>query len=175
MTTEEHNKAVGICHLVYGGFVSLLMFAVLAFMAVIFSAIPTRPGGPDDGVPVALMGMFFVFMFIYALVFTVPSLIAGYAVLKRKSWARVASIIAAVFETMSFPFGTAVAVYSFWFMFSEAGRAMYDRNSVHPQRPYALRDTPPQPASNWDAQTGFGREREREYVPPSQPPDWRNE
>jgi hypothetical protein len=107
------------------------------------------------------------------MILMLPSFIAGYAILKRKSWAKMASIIAAVLETMSFPLGTAVAIYSFWFMFSDAGRAMYDKNFNSPQRPYALRDTPPPPASEWD--TRASREREREYVPPPQPPDWRSQ
>jgi hypothetical protein len=59
-------------------------------------------------------------------------------------------------------------------MFSDAGRALYDKNFTRPQRPYELRDTPPPPsASGWNARTS--REREREYVPPVQPPDWRGE
>jgi hypothetical protein len=111
---------------------------------------------------------------IYSLIFTMPSFIAGYAMLKRKTWARTASIVAAVFETMSFPFGTAVAIYSFWFMFGDAGKNLYDiSNARRPQQPYALHDAPPQPASDWNAKTH--REREHSYTPPAQPPNWRNE
>ncbi|HYP01686.1 MAG TPA: hypothetical protein VER76_15955, partial [Pyrinomonadaceae bacterium] len=99
-----------------------------------------------------------------------------YAMLKRKQWARTASIVAAVLETMSVPIGTAVAVYSFWFMFSDAGKALYDTNSARtPQRPFALNDAPPPPAADWNAQTSTSFGREHEYAPPSQPPDWRNE
>jgi hypothetical protein len=168
MTTEEHNKAVGICHLAYGGISALMMFAMLFFMGAILGLIPE--GGP----PISIVMLMFLFMTAWTLILTMPSFIAGYAVLKHKSWARTASIVAAVIETLSFPFGTAVAFYSFWFMFSDEGRAMYDKNFARPQRPYALRDTPPPPsASEWNARTS--REREREYAPPTQPPDWRNE
>ena len=172
MTTEEHNKALGICHLAYGGLITLLMLAMFFFMWAIISSIPTHPGSPDANVPLALMPMLFIFMLFYSLIFTVPSLIAGYAMLKRKSWARTASIVAAVMETMSFPFGTAVAVYSFWFMFSDAGKMLYDKAPARTDgRPYALHDAPPQPASDWNARTY--QERERPYAPPAQPPDWR--
>jgi hypothetical protein len=170
MTTEEHNKALGICHLVYGALGTLMMLAILLMFGAIIFAIPA---GPDDGPPKALLLIISLFMLIYSLIFTLPSFIAGYAMLKHKHWARTASIVAAVLETMSFPIGTAVAVYSFWFMFSDAGKAFYSKLSTYPQRPYALRDTPPQPASEWNAQTSYGRERE--YVPPAQPPDWRSQ
>ena len=175
MTAEEHNKALGICHLAYGGLMLLLMLSMFIFMWVMLSAIPSRPGGPDPDMPLAFFGIFLAFMFIYSLIFFVPSLIAGYAMLKHKSWARTASIVAAVFEVMSFPFGTAVGVYSFWFMFGEAGKSLYDTSNTRtPQRPYALHDAPPPPsASEWNAQTS--QQREHAYVPPTQPPDWRNE
>jgi hypothetical protein len=170
MTTEDHNKALGICHLVYGALSTLMILAILLmFGAIIFSI----PDGPDGGPPKALMAIISLFMMVYTLIFTLPSFIAGYGMLKHKTWARTASIVAAVLETMSFPIGTAVAVYSFWFMFSDAGKAFYNRPATYPERPYALRDTPPQPASEWNTQASRGRERE--YVPPAQPPDWRNQ
>ncbi|MCA1555093.1 MAG: hypothetical protein LC747_00195 [Acidobacteria bacterium] len=168
MTPEEHNKALGICHLAYGGLSTLLMLAFMFMFGAILFAIPE--GGP----PFGIMVIFAVFMLIYSFIFTLPSFIAGYAMLKLKPWARTASIVAAVLETMSVPIGTAVGVYSFWFMFSEEGKAFYNKNSVYTQRPYALHDAPPPPpASEWNARTS--QEREREYAPPPQPPDWRGE
>ena len=171
MTTEEHNKALGICHLVYGALSTLMILAILLmFGAIIFSI----PDGPEAGPPKALMLIISLFMLIYTLIFTLPSYLAGYAMLKHKPWARTASIVAAVLETMSFPIGTAVAVYSFWFMFSDAGKALYSGSQARtPQRPYSLHDAPPQPAAGWNAQTSYGRERE--YTPPAQPPDWRDQ
>jgi hypothetical protein len=174
MTAEEHNKALGICHLAYGGFFMLLMFAMFFFMWAVFSTIPKQPGGPDADFPLIILPIFFIFMLIYTAIFAVPSFIAGYAMLKRKQWARTASIVAAVLETMSFPFGTAVAIYSFWFMFGDAGKTLYDTANARPQQPYALHEAPPPPsASEWNARTS--QTREHAYVPPTQPPDWRNE
>jgi hypothetical protein len=168
MTPEEHNKALGICHLAYGGMSALMVLAMLVFFGAIMFAIP---GGEA---PVGVFMIVLSFILLWSVVLMLPSFIAGYAILKHKSWAKTASVIAAVLEALSFPFGTAVAFYSFWFMFSDAGRAMYDKTYTSPQRPYALRDTPPPPsASDWNARTNQGRERE--YVPPAQPPDWRNE
>ncbi|HZG52769.1 MAG TPA: hypothetical protein VEZ40_11600 [Pyrinomonadaceae bacterium] len=167
MTPEEHNKALGICHLAYGGLSALMVLVAALFFGAVMFAIP----GGDA--PVGLFMILLTFILLWSFVLMLPSFIAGYAILKHKSWAKPASIVAAVLETMSFPLGTAVAIYSFWFMFSDAGRAMYDKNITSPQRPYALRDAPPAPASEWGARSSH--EREREYVPPAQPPDWRGE
>lgn len=168
MTSEEHNKALGICHLVYGGLSTLMMLLMFFFFGAFFLAIPE--GGPPAGVLALILG----FLLIYSLIFTLPSFVAGYAMLKHKPWARTASIVAAVLEVMSVPIGTAVGVYSFWFMFSDAGRAMYDKRFVYQQRPYGLHDAPPAPSAfEWNARTSQGREHQ--YVPPTQPPDWRDQ
>jgi hypothetical protein len=168
MTPEEHNKALGLCHVAYGALSALMMLAILFFFSAIMFAIPGKDA--PVGVFVLLLG----FIMFWSFILTLPSFIAGYAILKHKAWAKPASIVAAVLETMSFPLGTAIAIYSFWFMFGDAGRALYDKTYTSPQRPYALRDAPPPPpASEWNAQTSRGRERE--YVPPAQPPDWRSE
>jgi hypothetical protein len=93
----------------------------------------------------------------------VPNLIAGYALLKQKQWAKVAAIIGAVTSAMSFPIGTAVTAYTFWFLFSEPGKSIYDKPR------YAL---PPQSAA-WYSNAAQQQEREKQYAPPSTPPDWR--
>ncbi len=167
MTPQEHNKMLGIFHLIYGAFSGLLMLAIVAFMFFLAAA------APQDGpvfAPFMFMGVFFFF---YALVFTLPSFVAGYAMLKRKAWARTASIVAAVVETMSMPIGTAVAVYSFWFMFSDVGKRFYEQVAGEADGSYraapALSEAPPRPW--W--QDAHARERVREPVKPQQ--DWRGE
>jgi hypothetical protein len=67
-----------------------------------------------------------IFAGIINLLFTIPSVVAGYALLKRRPWGKIAGIVAGVCTAMSFPIGTAVAVYTFWFLFGETGKALYD-------------------------------------------------
>jgi hypothetical protein len=158
LTPEQHNKYLGISHLVYGGLFCFLMLGMLGFMAVMFRAIPNGPNGPP--------AFFFTFMFVFLGFFygaiTVPSFIAGYGLLKRKKWAKTASIIAGVLSGMSFPMGTAVCVYTFWFLFSEPGKTLYDKPA------YAL----PAARQEWTAE-GTRAQKEPQYVPPTTPPNWR--
>lgn len=144
MTPEEHNRALGICHLVYGGLHTLLMFAMALFMFAFLRMIPNEP----HALPPQIFLIFGILFLFYSLFFTLPSFVAGYAMLKRKSWARTASIIAAVLEAMNVPIGTAVCIYSFWFLFSDAGRAMYDNKAADARRPYSLHDAPPSPLAD---------------------------
>jgi hypothetical protein len=108
---------------------------------------------------------FFIFMaFFMTLMFgmmIVPSMVAGYGLKKRKRWAKTASIIAGVTASMSAPVGIAVCIYTFWFLFSEPGKLLYDK--AH----YAL------PPRNEAWRIRAREVREHQYVPPPSPPDWR--
>jgi hypothetical protein len=158
MTPEEHNKFLGIANLVYGGFHVLMMLFVFAFMAIIIG----MSNGPGQGPPVAFFLPLMVVIVVFQSIFSVPSFVSGYALLKRKPWARVAAIISGVVSAMSFPVGTTVCVYTFWFLFSEPGKVLYDKSVA------AL---PPPPPNDWT--TVNAQQKPYEYVPPPTPPDWR--
>jgi O-antigen ligase len=51
-----------------------------------------------------------------ALLFTVPAIAGGYGMLKQKKWARKLMLVSAALAALSVPFGTALAVYTFWFL-----------------------------------------------------------
>ncbi len=45
---------------------------------------------------------------------SIPGLIAGIGLFKRKEWARILALIISVISLLNFPLGTAVGVYSIW-------------------------------------------------------------
>jgi phage shock protein PspC (stress-responsive transcriptional regulator) len=47
-------------------------------------------------------------------VLSIPGIIAGIGLFKRKEWARILTLIISVLDLVNFPFGTAVGVYSIW-------------------------------------------------------------
>jgi hypothetical protein len=132
------------------------MLAIFLFIAGLSSS--SGAGDPPAFFLVLIWGFFTVF---YGVMMT-PSFVAGYGLLKRKKWAKTASIVAGVFAGMSFPLGTAVCIYTFWFLFSEPGKVLYDRPA------YAL----PPPPPRWGLETSSSR-RQPQYAPPATPPDWR--
>ena len=131
------------------------MVVMMAFMAIVISADPKGPPWP-------FMLFILLFMGLMTAVSIVPSLLAGYALRKRKRWAKTMSIVAGVMASMSAPIGTAVCIYTFWFLFSEPGKLLYDnQQQMLPQErevAWSLR----KPAV-----------KEEQYLPPPAPPDWR--
>jgi ABC-type polysaccharide/polyol phosphate export permease len=157
MTSTDHNKIIGILHLVYGALSVLMMIVMGAFFVGVFGlAMANEPNAP----PPFFIGFMVVFMFIMYVVLAIPSFLAGYALLKRRKTAKVLGIIAAVVAAMSFPLGTGLCVYTLWFLFSEQGREIYEKSA------YSLPPAPPVFAT-------ATANREYEYVPPRRPPDWR--
>jgi hypothetical protein len=163
VTLEDHNKTLGILHLVYGGLHALL----LVFLFLIFGValIPLAVAPSPDAHPLPFILAVVAFASFISILFLIPPLVAGYGLLKRKSWGRTAGLVAAFLMALNVPFGTALAVYSFWFLFGDGARLYRDELASFAR--YSLGDAPPLPASEW-----LNKDREREYAPP-QPPDWR--
>lgn len=158
MTPTSHNKTLGILHLAWGGLTALSMLAILVVMIMI-DAFATNNRG--EAMPAGVLALIMIVLAAVTVFLVTPSILAGYALLKRKRWAKTMGIIAAMVAGLSFPFGTALCVYTLWFLFGESGRFLYHKAA------YAL----PLGATSW-ART-ISREAERAYIPPSAPPNWR--
>jgi hypothetical protein len=155
LTPEEHNKWVAYSHLAYAG---LMCLFGLAMMGMFIGFMPSMPDPP----PMAVVLLFSVFIGgIYSLM-TIPSFVAGYGLLKRRRWARTAAIIGSVVALSNFPIGAAVCAYTFWFLFSEPGKAIFEKQN------YML----PPGRQSW-AYEAQHKQPESTYTPPPTPPDWR--
>ncbi|HEX6185754.1 MAG TPA: hypothetical protein VFZ44_17830, partial [Pyrinomonadaceae bacterium] len=123
MTPQDHNKVIGIMHLIYGGFNALIMVIVGLFFIPVWAISAADPNAPPGlGAFFGIMGLLMV---VLGVVLGLPSVLAGYAMLKHKSWAKVMGIIAACVEAISFPFGTALCVYTFWFLFGQQNEGFH--------------------------------------------------
>ena len=62
------------------------------------------------------------FMFLLAL----PGILAGWGLLKRKSWARILAIILGILNLPSLPIGTIVGVYTLWVLLQSESSALFN-------------------------------------------------
>lgn len=167
MKPEEHNRFLAYAHFGFGAFQLFMTLMMVVISFLIFGAL--AEGDTRGEMPFALIMTILIVTFFFQLLFTVPSIVAGFGLLKRKRWAKTASIIAAVLDSMSFPLGLAVCIYTVWFMFGAEGKEFYARQFAEAQgRPVSFLHEP----SATDT-TDRWTERGREYVPPGKMPDWR--
>jgi hypothetical protein len=134
---------------------ALFCLAMIGMFIGVFGSMPDAPP------PIVML---FITIFIGGLysLMTIPSFVAGYALLKHKSWARTAALIGSVTALTNFPIGAAVCAYTFWFLFSESGKAIFEK------RNYML--PPGRQSWAYDVQNN---QAQTTYTPPPTPPDWR--
>jgi hypothetical protein len=164
MTSEQHNKYLAYSFFAYAGFQVFWLLLMAAWMYFVFMVLPPgRPGGPEF--PMAFFGVFVALMAVFQMIFTAPSLIAGYGLLKQKKWGRIAGIVGGITAAMSVPIGTAVCVYAMWFLLGDKGKEFYEKvTDVWNPGMLSEAEVPP-----WESEDI----REAEVIREPRPSDWR--
>lgn len=141
MTPPDHNRLLGILHLIHGG-IQLLVVMVIAIVMLGMGTVAASQSR-EAGAPVlAIFGLFFLLLVVTSFVFALPALFAGFGMLKQKSWAKTAGVVAGLLALLSFPLGTALGIYSLWFFFGETGKRLYAAQPGY---------FPPPPPARWDS------------------------
>jgi hypothetical protein len=61
---------------------------------------------------------------------SLPEILGGLGLLKRKPWARILVIILGCLDLIEFPIGTAIGIYTLWVMLNEETIAIFNGESV---------------------------------------------
>lgn len=104
---DVHVRIVGAIHVVFGALGLLLGVALFGVAAII----PFAFGHDDD--TVVLIGICGLIGTV-VVVFSAPGFLGGIGLLRFRPWARILILIKSGFDLLSFPIGTALAVYAFW-------------------------------------------------------------
>ena len=85
---------------------------LIAFL--IFTVLKLVGGFVDDANGATILSLIADILAIVFIIISFPGILAGMGLYKRKEWARVMTLILSVIEIFSFPFGTAIGIYSIW-------------------------------------------------------------
>ena len=118
---ESHIKIIGMINIVFG---------VLGFLAAAIVFIAVAGGGILSRDPEAITITFIVAMVISGIlsILAIPELIAGWGLLKMKSWGRLLGIIIAIFNLLEFPIGTAFGIYALWVLMNEETEKIFKKH-----------------------------------------------
>ncbi|MBN1482688.1 hypothetical protein EH223_11910 [candidate division KSB1 bacterium] len=117
---EAHIKVVGLINIVFGIlglFIAGILFIVIAGGGII-SGDPTAMTITSI-VAVALSGIFSVF--------AIPEIIAGWGILKLKSWGRILGVIVAILDLINIPIGTIFGIYALWVLMNEETEQIFQQ------------------------------------------------
>jgi hypothetical protein len=85
---------------------------VIAFL--IFTVLKLVGGFVDDANATTILSTISDVLAIVFIIISLPGILAGLGLYKRKEWARILTLILSIIEIFSFPFGTAIGIYSIW-------------------------------------------------------------
>ena len=71
----------------------------------------------------SLVGGFFIIL-------SIPEVIGGIGLLKRKSWARILVLVLAATDLIFIPIGTAIGVYSIWVLLQDETVQLFTRDQA---------------------------------------------
>jgi hypothetical protein len=103
----QHVRNLGWCFIIYSG----LLVLIAVIVAVILGGAGALSG---DRQSMMITGAVAVGVAIILVVLSLPGLIAGFGLLKFRPWARILALIVGALHVFSFPFGTALCIYTFW-------------------------------------------------------------
>jgi len=129
---KQHLPTLSILHYVYGALVCLTGFAALFLLGLgVFLSSDLVAQSADDAPPTWLGGFFQAFgmaLFVVIEVWGVFIILSGYWIAKLRN--RTASIIAAALCLLSFPFGTALGVFTLVVLTNDEAKVEYEQGRV---------------------------------------------
>jgi hypothetical protein len=109
---HSNNRLLSILHIIYGG---LTLLIALFFFTIVESLLPFIMNEvPSEGAFFIDFGLQIVrtLAIFYAIAVPIPSIIGGVALLNGKKWGLTWMLISGCISLFSFPFGTALGVFS---------------------------------------------------------------
>lgn len=109
---DKHVTLVAALNIGFGALGVFL--AIVVFVSIVVGGLIS---GDSDAIAItSIVGPAIALLI---LIFSLPSVIAGVGLLKRKPWSRVLSLIVAVIDLLNIPIGTAIGVYALWVLMQE--------------------------------------------------------
>jgi uncharacterized membrane protein len=125
MTADEHNKTLATLYFIYGAMHGLTLAGLLLLVVVIKFASPLPNSISTFWIALGVL-IFVVLLFVVGLL----PLAVGYALKKRRRWAKRLGLSLAVVSLINIPVGTALGIYTIKFFRSEGGMRLYGGKSA---------------------------------------------
>ncbi|MBN2029764.1 hypothetical protein JW824_05910 [bacterium] len=118
---EKHITLVAAIHI---GFGILGMFVAL----IVFTAIVGGGILSGDSNAMAITSIVGTVIAFFLSLKSIPEIIGGIGLLKRKSWARIVVLIIGCLDLIEIPIGTAIGAYTIWVLLNEESVKLFSKN-----------------------------------------------
>lgn len=118
---DKHVTLVGAIYMGLG----VLKILAAGFIFVLLAGIAILTG---DKTPAAIVLFIGFFLSLFLTAWSLPAIIGGFGLLKRKSWARILIMILAILELFCIPIGTAIGIYTLWVLVNDETAKLFSPN-----------------------------------------------
>ena len=125
---RQHIDTVAWIHIAFG---ALGVLAALAVGGVVGGAGFFADDAQTAGILVLVAG----FIAVGLALLSVPSLVGGWGLLKRRPWARMLVLIVSFLNLLNFPLGTLAGGYSIWVLMNDESRHILSGADSYPPLP----------------------------------------
>jgi p-aminobenzoyl-glutamate transporter AbgT len=114
---KDHINTLGILFVVYNGLGVLA--AVICY--VVIAGIGMLTGDTDAMVVTTTVASILAFII---LLFSVPGIIGGIALLKHKNWSRILVLVLGFLNLINIPLGTILGAYTIWVLMNDEAKLL---------------------------------------------------
>jgi hypothetical protein len=111
---ETHKRVLGILYIVSGSLHILIMLFLSALFSILLPFIFEHAKLDEQWILVYIVPFIRIIATITVLLFAIPSIISGIALLNKKKWGLTLALVLGCFKLFSFPIGTALGIYTIW-------------------------------------------------------------
>ena len=111
---ETHKRILAILHIVSGVFLSIVMLFLPVFVSAVLPIFFEETNSEFPRILEIIQPIISIISTGIIILFAIPAIVGGIALLNNKSWALTLLLVLGCFQLFSFPFGTALGVYSIW-------------------------------------------------------------
>ena len=120
---EKHITLVAAFNIGFG--ILGILTAIILFVILVGAGFLS-----EDPEAMTILSTVAIFLGSFFVVTSIPEIIGGIGLLKRRPWARILIIIIAVLDLFAIPIGTAIGVYSLWVMLNDETANLFSGESV---------------------------------------------
>ena len=121
---EQHVKILAVLNIILGGLGIIVALVVLVLFGGL-AGVASSDSSPDAQGGAAILGLIGGLGFIFIAIISIPSVIAGFGLLKFRSWAQILTIVLSVLGLLNFPFGTALGIYGLWVLLNKETKPLF--------------------------------------------------
>jgi cation transport ATPase len=111
---ESHRRILGILYIVSGIMNLVAMMLISLLFSILFPFLFENAHIDDQWVMVWVLPVIKTIAVMVILLIAIPSLLGGWGMLTNKSWSMTLLLILGCLKLFSFPFGTAIGIYTIW-------------------------------------------------------------